>query len=125
MPGLIEPKVVFKQWGYERWIANGDYCGKELFFIAGRKCSLHYHKVKDETFFVQRGTFLIRTCPYKEGQPPSWHAAVASQQMLRPGNCFHVAPLTVHQMESLEDGTLIEVSTHHDDEDSIRLETGS
>ena len=43
-----------KGWGYEKWIVNNDlYCGKVLFFERGKKCSWHYHKVKDETFYVK------------------------------------------------------------------------
>jgi quercetin dioxygenase-like cupin family protein len=26
-----------------------------LFFEAGKRCSWHYHKIKDETFYVQSG----------------------------------------------------------------------
>ena len=50
-----------KGWGYEKWIVNNDlYCGKVLFFERGKKCSWHYHKVKDETFYVQSGEILLR-----------------------------------------------------------------
>ena len=47
---------VSKGWGYEDWIVNTEkYCGKVLFFKKGKKCSWHYHKIKDETFYVQSG----------------------------------------------------------------------
>lgn len=42
----------------EYWIVNdrtNDYCGKFLFLFAGQRCPLHYHKIKDETFFVVKG----------------------------------------------------------------------
>lgn len=49
-----------KGWGYERWIANSPlYCGKELFIAKDRRLSLHYHKLKDETFFVISGSVLL------------------------------------------------------------------
>ena len=45
---------VSKGWGYEDWIVNKEqYCGKLLFIKKGKKCSWHYHKNKDETFYIQ------------------------------------------------------------------------
>ena len=50
-----------KGWGHEKWIVNTDkYCGKILFFEEGKQCSWHYHKLKDETFYVQSGEILLR-----------------------------------------------------------------
>ena len=47
-------KYVPKGWGYEKWIANCEkYCGKLLFIVKGKQCSWHFHKLKDEVFFVQ------------------------------------------------------------------------
>ena len=41
-----------KGWGYENWLVNTElYCGKILHFNHGKQCSLHYHKIKDETFY--------------------------------------------------------------------------
>jgi mannose-6-phosphate isomerase-like protein (cupin superfamily) len=49
-------KYVPKGWGYEKWIVNKpEYCGKILFIAQDRKLSLHYHKLKDETFYIQDG----------------------------------------------------------------------
>ena len=59
-------KIVQKGWGYEKWICNSEkYCGKLLFFNAGKKCSYHYHKIKDETFYVQSGE-LKMTYGYRD-----------------------------------------------------------
>ena len=53
-------KHVPKGWGYEKWIVNTDeYCGKLLFFNKGKRCSWHYHKIKDETFYLQSGSILL------------------------------------------------------------------
>ena len=50
-----------KGWGYEKWIVNKDeYCGKLLHIIKGKKCSWHYHKLKDETFYLQEGKILLK-----------------------------------------------------------------
>ena len=44
-------KRVNKPWGHELWIYNSElYCGKILFFNKGKRCSWHYHEIKDETF---------------------------------------------------------------------------
>ncbi len=41
---------IIKGWGYEIWITNNEkYCGKLLCFEEGKKFSMHYHMIKDET----------------------------------------------------------------------------
>jgi quercetin dioxygenase-like cupin family protein len=55
-----EIKHVPKGWGYEKWIVNTEeYCGKLLFFDEGKRCSWHYHNLKDETFYLQSGRILL------------------------------------------------------------------
>ena len=60
-------KYVPKGWGYEKWIANCEkYCGKLLFIAKDKQCSWHYHKLKDEVFFIQSGKIkfcLLYTSP--------------------------------------------------------------
>ncbi len=42
-PVHIEPKG----WGREAWIANTPlYCGKILEIEKGKRCSLHYHQLR-------------------------------------------------------------------------------
>ena len=56
-----EIKHVPKGWGYEKWIVNTEeYCGKLLFFNEGKRCSWHYHKLKDEVFYIQSGKMLVK-----------------------------------------------------------------
>src|SRR5690349_11108415 len=60
-----EPLVIhfglndFSQIGeVEYWIVNdrhNNYCGKFLLLFDGQRCPRHYHKIKDETFFVVKG----------------------------------------------------------------------
>ena len=54
-------KFVPKGWGYEKWIVfNGpEYCGKLLFFVKGKKCSWHYHEIKDEVFYIHSGAIEL------------------------------------------------------------------
>ena len=55
-----EINFVPKGWGFEKWIVNCDeYCGKLLFFVKGKKCSWHFHKIKDEYFYVQSGKIKV------------------------------------------------------------------
>jgi len=58
---VIEEDIyVPKGWGYEHWIVNKkEYCGKILFFKKGKRCSWHYHKLKDETFYIQSGRLEV------------------------------------------------------------------
>lgn len=110
-----------KGWGYEDWIVNNNlYCGKILHFEKGKQCSLHYHKRKDETFYILDGSFEITLYDsledYKEGKKKIMHA--------RPGDVIHIWIGRVHRMKSLESGNIIEISTKHFEDDSYRLESG-
>lgn len=113
----LPTNFVSKGWGYESWIINKEqYCGKLLFFKKGKKCSWHFHKEKDEVFYLLSGKLIVR---YGDG-----HLSHSSEEILEPGDCFDVPPGLRHQMEALEDSTLIEVSTTHKDTDSIRVLAG-
>jgi quercetin dioxygenase-like cupin family protein len=112
-------KIVPKGWGHEKVICNSEeYCGKLLYFIKGRKCSWHYHKLKDETFYIQSGKILLKYSDEDE-------LANALEVILNPGDKFHIYPGLRHQMIALEDTELFEFSTQHFDEDSIRLIHGN
>ena len=53
------PKRVEKKWGYELWVHNdNEYCGKLLVFTKDRnRFSMHYHLIKKESWYVQKGRF--------------------------------------------------------------------
>ena len=61
MPARHSGKVD-KGWGYELiWATNDLYCGKIMVFEkAGSKMSMHFHKEKDESWFVNQGSFKLR-----------------------------------------------------------------
>jgi len=114
----IPIKFVEKGWGYEKWIVNKDlYCGKLLFFNAGKKCSWHFHVKKDEVFYLQSGRMIVR---YSDSDD----LAEAEELMLEPGMNFYIYPGLCHQMEAIEDSELYEFSTEHFDEDSYRIVKG-
>jgi len=113
-----EIKHVPKGWGYEKWIVNTEeYCGKLLFFNGGKKCSWHYHKLKDETFYLQSGQMHLT---YGESDD----ITEAKTIILRAGDKFHVHRGLRHQMSAIVDCELFEFSTQHFDEDSIRVRRG-
>jgi len=118
MERSLEIKFVPKGWGFEKWIVNNEeYCGKLLYFVKGRKCSWHYHKLKDEVFYVHSGKLLVK---FSEGDS----LESADEVMLLPGDNFHVHRGLRHRMIAIEDTELFEFSTQHLDEDSYRIEKG-
>ena len=107
-----------KGWGSETWLVNNDlYCGKILKFNQNFRCSWHLHWIKDETFFLVRGKLRII---YGDVD----NIAESHEMMLNPGETFHVPPGMRHQMIAEEDSEMIEISTHHEESDSIRIIKG-
>src|SRR3990167_553359 len=120
-----EMVIVSKGWGYEKWIVNKpEYCGKLLFFHKGKRCSLHYHKLKDEMFYVQSGEVLLRWTDDRSicSNPAPWPPL--NEVVLFKGDSFHIPPGRVHQMIAYLDTELFEFSTQHFDSDSYRIAKG-
>lgn len=102
-------KYVKKDWGHELWLVNTPlYCGKKMFLTQGRQCSLHYHKLKDETFHVLEGAIKFEL----NGEVYA----------LVPGDTVHIPPLAKHRFGGIAASIFIEFSTHHDDADVYRDE---
>jgi mannose-6-phosphate isomerase-like protein (cupin superfamily) len=113
-PIHIEPKG----WGREVWIANNPrYCGKILQITKGKRCSLHFHKLKTESFYLRCGRLHIIV---KE----SADAETIHEFELYEGECMDIPTGLVHQMEALEDTELYEFSTQHFESDSYRIVKG-
>jgi len=111
-------KFVPKGWGFEKWIVNNEqYCGKLLYFAQGRKCSWHYHKLKDETFYIQSGCIELLYSTDDDIE-------LANIVLLKKGDNFHIYPGLRHQMIALEATELFEFPTQHFDEDSYRIIKG-
>jgi quercetin dioxygenase-like cupin family protein len=109
---------VEKGWGYEKWIVNTqEYCGKILHVEKGKRCSWHYHRLKDETFYVQSGRVIVFI-----GEDDAEDKAV--MLTLEPGDSLHIPPDTRHFFFALKDTDIFEFSTHHEDNDSIRITKG-
>lgn len=111
--------VVKKGWGYELiWASNDNYCGKILVFEkAGNKMSLHFHKDKDETWFINSGKFKLRYIDTAD--------STIYEKELNEGDTWHNPPLQPHQLEALVDNSsLTEVSTEDSVEDNYRIAPG-
>lgn len=114
----IPIKFVPKGWGYEKWIVNtNEYCGKLLFLVKDKRCSWHYHILKDETFYLQSGKILLK---YSDSDDIN----SCKEIVLQKGDNFHIYRGLRHQMIALEDTELFEFSTQHFDEDSHRIING-
>ncbi len=109
---LETPYRVDKPWGHELiWAKTDRYVGKILHIEPGHLLSLQYHERKDETIYVLTGEIIFRV---QEG-------GTLVERPMRPGESYHVAPGTVHQMEAVVASDLLEVSTPELD-DVVRLE---
>lgn len=116
---LAETKIVKKGWGYERWLFNTDrLCVKELVVYYGKRCSMHFHKNKQEVFYVLKGQVVIDLIDTKTAQIVS--------QLFEVGDSIIIDPLVPHQIigTSEEPAMILESSTHHEDSDSYRVLTG-
>ena len=113
-----------KGWGAELWIHNDElYCGKILVLKGGKRCSLHYHKLKTESFYVQSGRLQLELTDVGATQqiPP----LIRESFELGPGEAVLLRPYLVHRFTGLADETRIfEFSTQHFDEDSHRIVPG-
>ena len=95
-------------WGREKWIVNlPTYCGKILELKKDYYCSFHFHKKKDETFYVLSGK--VRLTKGKK------------LIILNPGDSVRIKPLERHSFLGLKNSTIIEFSTQHFESDSYRL----
>lgn len=108
------PERVDKPWGYELvWALSEDYCGKILFVRAGERLSLQFHKVKDETIYVQQGRIELEIAAPGE--------AVRDCEVVVAGASYRIKPGMVHRWRALEDSIVLEASTPQLD-DVVRLE---
>lgn len=110
-----EDIVVEKSWGIEVWFENNElYCGKFILVNMGywsSKGKWHYHKKKDETFFIIHGRLRLQTKTKDR----------IEDIKLRKGDSFRIGPGTKHRFTSDSISCeFIEVSTYHDEGDSFR-----
>ena len=137
---LVKPEFHEKGWGSELWLANNEvYCVKQMIINPGKKCSIHYHKIKEERFVVMKGSLRLLLFP-NIGIKSFEHLATvmepsklekgllryAEELILKPGDSHHLHNMLPHQFYGLgEEPTIfIEISTTHKEEDSYRIVKG-
>ena len=113
----LKAEIVPKGWGGEIIFANNEkYCGKLLNFNKGSKFSMHFHLLKDETWYVAKGKFLLHWIDTTNANRVT--------EIIVEGDVIRNRIGEPHQLEALEDSTIFEVSTQHFDHDSYRVERG-
>jgi mannose-6-phosphate isomerase-like protein (cupin superfamily) len=112
LEGFVE-----KGWGHELiWATNDKYCGKLLKFNKDAKFSMHFHSVKDETWYILDGRFEVHWINTRD--------ATTDSRILIAGDTWRNEPLFPHQVICIEAGTIIEVSTPDSIEDNYRVGKG-
>ena len=111
MPQL--PLMVPKVWGREVWLVNEpEYCCKMLEVHKEASSSLHCHPVKKESFILVTGKISLECGD--------------DRIILRPGPKAVTIPSGIyHRFKALKESVIMEISTHHEDTDVIRLEAST
>jgi quercetin dioxygenase-like cupin family protein len=112
-------EIVEKGWGKEIIFVNNDeYCGKLLCFEKDKKFSMHYHLIKEESWYVSEGEFEYS---WIDTEKASIHSTLIGK-----GDVIDLEVGQPHQLKALTEGaTIFEVSTKHYEEDSYRVLPGS
>ena len=114
---IKQPEKHIKGWGAEHWISNNElYCGKLLEFNEGSSFSMHYHLNKTETFYVLKGSLKLEFF--------NLETADRKALQIKSGDVIDIPSGTPHKLTALENSVIIEISTHHEDSDSYRIEKG-
>ena len=99
-----------KVWGKEIWLVNRyDYCGKLLYVNKDACCSVHMHPIKTESFFLLSGIVSLEVEDERIILLPDSYAVT-------------ILPGQYHRYTGIEDSVILEISTHHEDSDTIRKE---
>lgn len=100
MDGIPVGTVQGKVWGWTQRVFRNETVQVDRAFVrAGWKCSLHHHRHRSNTFFVETGRLLVRV--HKDG--------LLDEVVLEPGQQTTVRPGDRHEMEALADTFVLEV----------------
>jgi mannose-6-phosphate isomerase-like protein (cupin superfamily) len=114
---IWQKKIFTKKWGYELWIHNDEqYCGKILHFNEGAKFSMHFHIIKNETWYVSKGKLLLKAI-----NPIN---ADRAEVELNVGDIIEIPKGSPHQLIAIEESDVFEISSQHHEFDSYRIEKG-
>jgi hypothetical protein len=121
-------KRVTKPWGHELWVAsdlnNKTYAMKEIFIKSGFKTSFQFHEYKEECNYIisGKGTLLlsenkIDINKFKKNLYTNENLRDITSNLksykLTKGSSFHIQPLYIHSVISIENLTMIESSSLH------------
>ena len=116
-PKLTSCCEIPKGWGHELVIHNCEkYCGKILVFKQGCQFSMHDHVIKQETWYVNKGTFTFTWIDTEHGREKS--------VKLKVGDVVTIPVGLPHRLKAETEGEIFEVSTQHFDSDSYRISKG-
>jgi mannose-6-phosphate isomerase len=105
-------QIIEKPWGKEEILeVNDRYMVKRLTMLKGHRCSLQFHKAKQETIYVLAGRLRILSGPVKDQ---------LDLRVYSPGEHVTLLPGLIHRMEAEEDCVYLEASTPEMD-DVVRL----
>jgi mannose-6-phosphate isomerase-like protein (cupin superfamily) len=98
---------IIKVWGKELIYHNNDkYCFKRLLLNQYYQCSTHYHKIKEETFYLESGKIILSI----DNIDISFEV----------GDFITIHPYTYHHFYGIEKSVIIECSTQDFTSDSYR-----
>ena len=112
-------KIVEKGWGKEVIYADHEeYCGKLLVYDkAGATSSMHFHKIKKESWYVLQGSFEYKVIDTSIGN--------INTVVINQGDVVTNEIYTIHQLIAREDNSIIvEVSTKDYSYDNYRVIPG-
>jgi len=108
-------KIIPKKWGTEFWIVNNEaYCLKLLKINPGFQSSIHCHRKKDETFIGVSGTVTLFLHNEDKG--------IAGIVGVTSGGTYRLKAKQFHSFSAHNLSWIMEVSTHHDEKDVVRLQ---
>ena len=97
-----------KPWGYEELIIKTNkYAMKLIHVEAGKRLSLQYHNIKEETMYIINGEGEFTCGPLTLRKIKGAH--------------IHIVPMEIHRVKALSDLDIMECSTPELD-DVVRLE---
>ncbi len=104
--------TIEKPWGKEEILEiNNQYMMKRLTMLKGHRCSLQFHKVKQETIYVLTGRLRILSGLSQDH---------LNLRVYGSGEHVTILPGLIHRMEAEEDSVCLEASTSEMD-DVVRL----
>lgn len=121
-------KKVNKPWGHELWIAsdlnNKTYAMKEIFIKTNFKTSFQFHEFKEECNYIISGTGTLllsedkidinkfKKNEYTNKDLRNIINNLKSYKLIK-GSSFHIKPLFIHSVISIDNLTMIESSSLH------------